>query len=92
MNSFYRSVASIAVPTVVQTFDEISVRSCARIKAKRYILNKRIKYVLRFYAVVGQNSRFIHYLTTAARIGQGCLRLVHSALCFVLCVEHLAGK
>lgn len=72
MNAFFRSAANIAVPTGVQTFDEISVRCSARTMAKTYMPNKPIKYGIRFYAIIGNPSMYIHSIydnNSGSRIG-----------------------
>lgn len=60
MLAFNRNAASVAVPTGFQSLDELSVRCCARTTATTYIPNKPIKYGIRFYTVVGHNSKYIH--------------------------------
>ncbi|KAF4143098.1 Transposase IS4 [Phytophthora infestans] len=52
--------AEIAVPTGAASFDESTVRAKARSLARTYMPSKPGKYGIRFYAVMGWDSLYIH--------------------------------
>lgn len=57
---FQKRFAEFAVPTGVSSIDEMTVRTKARSRARTYMPSKPDKYGVRFYAVVGWDSLYVH--------------------------------
>ncbi|ETL79044.1 hypothetical protein L917_20251 [Phytophthora nicotianae] len=55
-----RKFADVAIPYDVSSLDENSIRTKARTAAKSFIPTKPDKYAIRFYAVVGWESLYVH--------------------------------
>ncbi|OWZ24586.1 hypothetical protein PHMEG_000336 [Phytophthora megakarya] len=62
MEHFQKQFAAFAVPLCVSSIDEMTVRTKARTRAKTFMPSKPDKYGLRFYAVVGWSSLYVHSL------------------------------
>ncbi|RLN37861.1 hypothetical protein BBJ28_00000464, partial [Nothophytophthora sp. Chile5] len=60
LQHFQQKFASVAVPYGVSSLDENSVRTKARTRAKSFIPSKPDKFAIRFYAVVGWRSLYVH--------------------------------
>jgi hypothetical protein len=60
LEHFQRKFASFAVPFGVSSVDEIGVRTKARTRAKSFMPLKPDKFAIRFYAVVGWRSLYVH--------------------------------
>lgn len=60
LEHFQRKFASVAVPVGVSSIDEIGVRTKARTVAKSFMPLKPDKFAIRFYAVVGWQSLYVH--------------------------------
>ncbi|KAJ8577397.1 hypothetical protein ON010_g1813 [Phytophthora cinnamomi] len=62
LEHFQRKFASIAVPIGVSSLDETGVRTKARAMAKSFMPLKPDKFAIRFYAIVGWRSLYVHSL------------------------------
>ncbi|KAJ8576893.1 hypothetical protein ON010_g2316 [Phytophthora cinnamomi] len=62
LEHFQRKFASIAVPIGVSILDEIGVCTKARTMAKSFMPLKPDKFAIRFYAIVGWRSLYVHSL------------------------------
>ncbi|OWZ00028.1 hypothetical protein PHMEG_00028870 [Phytophthora megakarya] len=62
LNHLQKKFQGLAVPTSVSSLDESSVRTRAHTKASSYMPLKPDKYAIRFYAIVGWDSLYIHSL------------------------------
>ncbi|ETP37147.1 hypothetical protein F442_15026 [Phytophthora nicotianae P10297] len=60
MDHFQKRFAEFAVPVGVSSLDEMTVRTKARTRAKSFLPSKPDKYGVRFYAVVGWSSLYVH--------------------------------
>ncbi|EGZ07378.1 hypothetical protein PHYSODRAFT_529221, partial [Phytophthora sojae] len=60
LQHFQRKFASIAVPFGISSIDEIGVRTKARTLARPFMPLKPDKFAIRFYAVVGWESLYVH--------------------------------
>ncbi|EGZ07314.1 hypothetical protein PHYSODRAFT_528593, partial [Phytophthora sojae] len=62
LEHFQRKFATIAVPISTSSVDEIGVRTKAHTLAKSFLPLKPDKFGIRFYAVVGWHSLYVHSL------------------------------
>ena len=60
LSHFQKRFTEIAVPYGVTSFDESSVRTKAKSRAKSYMPSKPDKYAVRFYTSVGWKSLYVH--------------------------------
>ena len=60
INKFQKCCAKVAVPIGVSALDENSTRTKARTAARSYMPSKPDKYAIRFYAVCGWKSTYLH--------------------------------
>ena len=62
LNTFVGRIVSVAVPLGSSAFDEATMGTKARTRAKTYMPNKPEKYGIRFYALVGYKYQYIFSL------------------------------
>ncbi|RLN74357.1 hypothetical protein BBJ28_00008624 [Nothophytophthora sp. Chile5] len=62
LEHFQKKFTELAVPVGVSSLDECTVRTKARTGAKSYLPSKPDKYGIRFYAIVGWTSLYVHSL------------------------------